>query len=94
MTIFDWDDTLLPTTELLQEALGGRARTAWLTHLIPGREAMDYDHNRSSLRLTARVRQIRNRPQRLAYEPLGLAPETADGAGAEEKAGAGERGLG
>ena len=38
-----------PTTELLQEALGGRGRSAWLTHLIPGSDILDYDENVNSL---------------------------------------------
>jgi len=72
-----------PTTELLQDALGGRAKTAWLTHLIPGRDSMDYEHNRGSLAMAQRVRQIRNRPQRVAGAPLGLAETAAEGVGAE-----------
>lgn len=77
-----------PTTELLQEALGGRAKVAWLTHLIPGRESMDYEHNRASLAMTRRVLQIRNKPERASRAPLGLAPlveeDVAQGA-AEER---------
>ena len=76
-----------PTTELLQDALGGRAKTSWLTHLIPGRDAMDYDENRASLQLAKRVMAINNRPQKLDHGPLGLAPDEANGGGevAEEK---------
>lgn len=77
-----------PTTELLQEALGGGSKVAWLTHLIPGRESMDYEHNRASLAMTRRVLQIRNRPERANHAPLGLVPtvaeDTAHGA-AEER---------
>ena len=69
-----------PTTELLQEALGGRAKAAWLAHLIPGKDAMEYENNRQTLQMTQRVLQIRNRPQRPAHEPLGLASDdTAEG---------------
>lgn len=64
-----------PTTELLQEALGGRAKATWIAHLIPACDSMDYEHNRSSLGMARRVHQIRNRPQRASHEPLGLAPE-------------------
>ena len=64
-----------PTTELLQDALGGRAKCAWLTHLIPGSDNMDYDENVATLHMAKRTAKIRNRPQRIQTEPLGLAPE-------------------
>jgi len=72
-----------PTTELLQEALGGRAKSVWLTHLIPGRDLMDYEHNRQSLAISSRVHRIRTKPQRGVTEPLGLAPEAAEADGAD-----------
>ena len=63
-----------PTTELLQDALGGRGKAAWLTHLVPSRDEMDYDENRSCLRLGQCVAQIRNKPLRIRQQPHGLAP--------------------
>ena len=55
-------------------ALGGCAKAAWLTHVIPGHDEMDYDNNRASLQCTARVMQIRNRP---CKPRCGLAPRLA-----------------
>ena len=46
--------------------------------LIPGSDTMDYDENVSTLKFAQRVRNIRNRPQRVATEPLGLAPEVPE----------------
>jgi hypothetical protein len=85
-----------PTTELLQDALGGRNRTAWLTHVIPGGDSMNYDETRAGLLFAQRVGKIRNRPQRIGQDglqqPAGLAPDAekaketdADKAVAEEK---------
>ena len=83
-------------SELLQDALGGRNRTAWLTHVIPGGDSMNYDETRAGLLFAQRVGKIRNRPQRIGQDglqqPAGLAPDAekaketdADKAVAEEK---------
>ena len=78
-----------PTTELLHDALGGRARAAFIAHLIPGRASMDYEHNRASCIMANKVLQVRNRPQRTESEPLGLATASAEADAAAEAAGAG-----
>ena len=58
---------------------------------------MEYENNRQTLQMTQRVLQIRNRPQRPAHEPLGLAyddnAEGGDAGGAAAAAGAEEREL-
>lgn len=64
------------TTELLQDALGGRHKAAWLAHIIPGRDSMEYDETAGSLAMAQRVHKIRNRPQKLeSLPPHGLAEE-------------------
>ena len=62
-----------PTTELMQEMLGGRSRSSWLAHVIPGPEG-DYDETTSTLVTTARAGSIMNNPTRL---PHGLAAAEA-----------------
>ena len=75
-----------PTTELLQEALGGRAKAAWMSHLIPGHDdVMDYEHNKQCLAMTRGVMQIRNRPQRLGRAPYGLVSAEEESVGAAEE---------
>ena len=65
-----------PTTELMQEMLGGRARVAWLAHVVPGPEG-DFDETVSTLRFTTMVGKIKNTPERLPHG-LKVAEEAAE----------------
>ena len=55
-----------PTTELMQEMLCGRAKVAWLAHVVPGPEG-DFDETVATLQATVRVGKILNTPQRLPH---------------------------
>mmetsp|Transcript_37685 Transcript_37685/g.99595 ORF Transcript_37685/g.99595 Transcript_37685/m.99595 type:complete len:535 (+) Transcript_37685:64-1668(+) len=71
-----------PTTELMQEMLGGRARVAWLAHVTPGPEG-DFDETVATLRLAVLVGKIRNAPERLPHS-LAVAERAAEAREIEE----------
>jgi len=71
-----------PTTELMQEMLGGRAKVAWLAHVVPGPEG-DFDETVATLKMTQYVNKVRNLPQRLPHG-LSVAEHAAEAREIEE----------